>query len=215
MMEITVALIKPDAMKNGHMTDILKMIEGSGLIIADMVKGTWSRALVAQFYSEHRSRSFFEDLIEFMTSGPMLAMTLVGTDAVQRWRFIMGATDPKKAAPGTIRNLWGSKNGPIMWNCVHGSDGEKRGRDEMDMIRIAMRRSDSPHHYTTMSIFGDEAVRLVLGAGPRCEKLIILDKKCQLHVGHTGPCRHKDKNSESARMTSGPNIRPRDEDDGG
>lgn len=197
MIEITTALIKPDAMKNGHMIDILGMIEGHGFTVADMVKSTWTRGLVAQFYAEHRSRDFFQDLVHFMSSGPMIAMTLVREDAIAHWRFVMGATDPKKAAPGTIRNLWGSKTGPIMWNCVHGSDSDKRARDEMDMIRMAQRRQIGST-FPTMSLFGDEAVRLVqaswnvspvspVSPDSRCPLY-----ECELLLGHEGPHRHKD-----------------------
>jgi hypothetical protein len=89
----------------------------------------------------------------------MVAMTLVGDNAVERWRFLMGATDPKKAAPGTIRNLWGSKTGPIMWNCVHGSDSQDSATREIEIIRIAtMPRRE---RYGRISGFGDEAMHLL------------------------------------------------------
>jgi nucleoside-diphosphate kinase len=207
-MEITVALIKPDAMKDGHMVDILREIQGHGLIIADMVKATWSRALVAQFYAEHRERDFFPALIDFMTSGPILAMTLVGADAVKRWRFLMGATDPKKAAPGTIRNLWGSKTGPIMWNCVHGSDSEERAEAEMNILRMAECRQGVPHFYAKLAPFGDEALRVAQASLSRCGIEVMMGKTCMLHEGHAGAHRHRDKSSESARFSSRTNLGP-------
>lgn len=158
-MQRTLALIKPDAMKNGHMIDILKFVTDHGLVIADLMKGTWNRTLLAQFYAEHQERDFFVDLLDFMSSGPMVAMTLVGDNAVERWRFLMGATDPKKAAPGTVRNLWGSKTGPIMWNCVHGSDSQDSATRETEIIRIAtMPRRE---RYGRISGFGDEAMHLL------------------------------------------------------
>lgn len=118
-MERTLAIIKPDAVKRGLTGDIIKRIEGAGLKIRGMRLMHLSRAQAERFYDVHKARPFFGSLCEYMTSGPVVVMMLEGDKAIARWRELMGATDPAKANPGTIRKDFGQN---IEQNAVHGSD---------------------------------------------------------------------------------------------
>jgi nucleoside-diphosphate kinase len=118
-MERTLAIIKPDAVKRGLTGDIIKRIEGAGLKIRGMRLMHLSRAQAERFYDVHKARPFFGSLCEYMTSGPVVVMMLEGDKAIARWRELMGATDPAKAKPGTIRKDFGQD---IEQNAVHGSD---------------------------------------------------------------------------------------------
>jgi nucleoside-diphosphate kinase len=115
----TLAIIKPDAMAKGVAGQIIARIEGAGfkILAARLVHMTFEDA--AGFYAVHRERPFFRSLCEFMTQGPCLPMVLEGENAIQRWRDLMGPTDFRKAAPGTIRAAFASS---IEANAVHGSD---------------------------------------------------------------------------------------------
>lgn len=117
--ETTFSIIKPNAVKKNVMGKIISRFEDNGLevVAAKMVK--LSREKTEGFYIEHKDRPFFESLVRFMTSGPILLMALRGENAVLRNREIMGATDPAKAAPGTIRKDFADS---IEANAVHGSD---------------------------------------------------------------------------------------------
>jgi nucleoside-diphosphate kinase len=118
-MERTLAIIKPDAVKRGLAGDIIKRIEGAGLKVRGMRLMHLSRAQAERFYDVHKARPFFGSLCEYMTSGPVVVMMLEGDKAIARWRELMGATDPAKANPGTIRKDFGQN---IEQNAVHGSD---------------------------------------------------------------------------------------------
>jgi nucleoside-diphosphate kinase len=117
--ERTLAIVKPDAVAKGVTGQILARIEQSGLRIlaARMVRLSADQA--AGFYAVHRERPFYRSLCEFMTQGPVLVLVLEGEGAIARWRDLMGATDPAKAAAGTIRKAYASS---IEANAVHGSD---------------------------------------------------------------------------------------------
>ena len=117
--EVTFSIVKPNAVKKNVMGKIITRFEDSGLevIAAKMVR--LSREKTEGFYIEHKDRPFFESLVRFMTSGPVLLMALRGENAVLRNREIMGATDPAKAAPGSIRKDFADS---IEANAVHGSD---------------------------------------------------------------------------------------------
>ena len=119
-LERTLSIIKPDAVKKNVIGQILARFEAAGLRIVAARMVHLSRAQAEGFYAVHRSRPFFRDLVEFMTSGPVLVQVLEGEDAIARNRELMGATDPKKAAPGTIRADFADS---IDANAVHGSDG--------------------------------------------------------------------------------------------
>jgi len=164
MKQITLALIKPDAVLSGCAGQLITEME-QNFTIGEMHGCKWPADLVREFYSEHKDRPFFLDLIAFMVSGPIIAVSLVGDDAVARWRTLMGATDPKAADPGTIRQRFGSKDKPIMYNAVHGSDSEKSALREIDVIRfaqVATHRHNRPARVLyPLPVFGDGAVRLV------------------------------------------------------
>lgn len=117
--ERTFSIIKPNAVKKNVMGDIIHTFEANGLKIAAAKLTMISKEKCELFYAEHKERPFFGELVSFMTSGPVLMMCLVGENAVLKNREIMGATDPKKAAPGTIRAKHGDSMGE---NAVHGSD---------------------------------------------------------------------------------------------
>ena len=118
-MERTLSIIKPDAVRKNHIGGIISKFEKGGLQIVAAKVTHLSKDQAEEFYAIHRERPFFKDLVIFMTSGPVLVMTLEGENAVLKNRDIMGATDPQKAAPGTIRRDFATT---IDENAVHGSD---------------------------------------------------------------------------------------------
>jgi nucleoside-diphosphate kinase len=119
-MERTFSIIKPDAVKAGQAGDILARVEGAGLKLVALRLRYLSRAEAEGFYHVHRERPFFASLCAFMSSGPCITMVLERDGAIARLRELMGATDPAKAAPGTIRKDFAKS---IEANCMHGSDG--------------------------------------------------------------------------------------------
>jgi nucleoside-diphosphate kinase len=118
-MERTLSIIKPDAVARSAIGEIIAMLEKGGLRVRGARMLRLSPAQAEGFYAVHRERPFFPGLVEFMTSGPVLAMVLEGPNAIARNREIMGATDSRKAAAGTIRSRFGTD---IQNNAVHGSD---------------------------------------------------------------------------------------------
>jgi len=117
--ERTLAIIKPDAVNRGLTGDILSRIHKAGFAIIAIKSLRMSRGEAEGFYAVHRERPFFGELTTFMSSGKSVVMVLEADDAIRRWRDTMGATDPAKAAPGTIRRDLGAS---IQNNCTHGSD---------------------------------------------------------------------------------------------
>lgn len=118
---ITFSIIKPDAVRNGHAGKILDHIIQAGYTVKAM-KLIWLNDREAGgFYDIHRERPFFNDLVSFMTSGPCIPLVLEKGNAVEDFRTLIGATDPQKAAPGTIRNLYAKS---IDANAIHGSDSD-------------------------------------------------------------------------------------------
>jgi nucleoside-diphosphate kinase len=117
--EQTLSIIKPDAVSKNHIGEIVARFEKAGLIIAAQRMMQLSRAQAEGFYAEHKDRPFFEGLINFMTSGPVVVQVLSGENAILANRELMGVTDPAKAAPGTIRADFAQA---IDRNAVHGSD---------------------------------------------------------------------------------------------
>ncbi len=117
--EKTFSIIKPNAVKKNVLGDVISHFEKNGLRIAALKFGNISKEKCELFYAEHKERPFFGELVSFMTSGPVVLMCLAGENAVMKNRELMGATDPKKAAPGTIRAKHGDNVGE---NAVHGSD---------------------------------------------------------------------------------------------
>jgi nucleoside-diphosphate kinase len=126
--ERTLSIIKPDAVAQNAIGEILSRFEKSGLKIAAARMAWLSRAEAEGFYAVHRERPFFRDLVEFMISGPVMIQVLEGDDAIAKNRDLMGATDPRKAAAGTIRADFAAS---IDANAVHGSDGPDTARTEI------------------------------------------------------------------------------------
>lgn len=126
--ERTLSIIKPDAVKKNAIGQILARFEAAGLKIVAARMLLLSRTQAEGFYAVHRERPFFRDLVDFMTSGPVLVQVLEGDNAIAKNRDLMGATDPKKAAAGTIRADFASS---IDANAVHGSDAPETARTEV------------------------------------------------------------------------------------
>lgn len=127
-MERTLTIVKPDAVKRGVTAEVLSFFERDGLVLL-AAKMVWLTKRQAQaFYYVHKEREFYSSLCEFMSSGPCLAAVLEGEGAISRVRAAMGATDPKKAAEGTIRRRFGSS---IQENAVHGSDSPESAEFEL------------------------------------------------------------------------------------
>lgn len=129
--EITFSIIKPNAMKKNVIGKIVDKFEANGLKIAAMKIMNISKEQAEEFYAEHKERPFFGELVSFMTSAPVVVMALSGENAVLRNREIMGATDPAKAAEGTLRKLFGDNMGE---NAVHGSDSPASAERELALF---------------------------------------------------------------------------------
>ncbi len=127
-MERTLSIIKPDAVAKSVIGKIIDRFESNGLRIAAMKKLQLSEQDAGEFYAVHKERPFFGELVEFMTSGPVVVMVLEGENAVAKNRELMGATDPKEAAPGTIRADFAQS---IDANAVHGSDSLENAEKEI------------------------------------------------------------------------------------
>src|SRR5512139_2172423 len=118
--ERTLSIVKPDGVAKNVIGEVYRRFETAGLRIVAARMRRLSQAEAEGFYAVHRERPFFKDLVAYMTSGPVVLMVLEGEDAIARNREVMGATDPRKAAEGTIRKDFGTD---IERNTVHGSDG--------------------------------------------------------------------------------------------
>ncbi len=126
--ERTFAAIKPDAVAAGNIGAILAEIEKNGFHIRAMRMTRLTRAQAEGFYAVHKARNFFSGLIDFMTEGPVVLLALEREDAIGKWREVMGATDPAKAADGTIRKRFGTN---IERNASHGSDAPETAAFEL------------------------------------------------------------------------------------
>jgi nucleoside-diphosphate kinase len=126
--ERTLAIIKPDAVGRGITGDILSRIHAAKFQIVAIRSKRLTKAEAEGFYAVHRKRPFFKDLTEFMSSGKVVVMVLEAENAILKWRDTMGATDPAKAAPGTIRKELGTS---IQNNCTHGSDAPETAAFEI------------------------------------------------------------------------------------
>ena len=130
-MERTLAIVKPDAVERGLAGEILKRVEASGLKISALKKIQLARAQAERFYDVHKERPFYKGLCDYMTSGPVVIAVLSGDKAITRWRELMGATDPAKANPGTIRKDLGLD---VEKNAVHGSDAPETAAKEISFF---------------------------------------------------------------------------------
>ena len=128
MTERTLSIIKPDAVGKNHIGDIISRFEKQGLRIVGAKMKQLTKDEAEGFYAVHKERPFFKDLVSFMLTGPVLILVLEGSNAIAKNREVMGATDPKKADPGTIRADFASS---IDENCVHGSDSSENARLEI------------------------------------------------------------------------------------
>ena len=131
----TFSIIKPDATRRNLTGAVTKMLEEAGLRVVASKMVQLSEREAAGFYAEHSERGFFKDLVAFMTSGPVMVQVLEGENAIAKNRELMGATDPKKAAPGTIRADFAQS---IDANAVHGSDGPDTAKAEIAFFFPAM-----------------------------------------------------------------------------
>lgn len=126
--ERTLSIVKPDGVARDRIGAVYDRFERAGLRIVAAQMLMLSRAQAEAFYAVHRERPFFASLVEYMTSGPVMVQVLEGEDAVQKNRDLMGATDPARAAPGTLRREWGES---IERNLVHGSDSPENALREI------------------------------------------------------------------------------------
>ncbi|MCX7760307.1 MAG: nucleoside-diphosphate kinase [Hydrogenothermaceae bacterium] len=127
-MEKTLVLVKPDAVRKNVAGKIISRFEDEGFKVVALKKVKLSKEEAGRFYMVHKDRPFYDELCEFMSSGPIVAMVLEGENAISRVRQIMGATDPSKAEEGTLRKLYGSNIGE---NAVHGSDSPESAAYEI------------------------------------------------------------------------------------
>ncbi len=127
-MNKTLFILKPDSLERGNVGKILAKVEGAGFRIRRMELVRLSAERARRFYAVHEGKPFLDDLVSFMTSGPCIPVMLEGENAIPRLRELMGATDPGKAAPGTIRAEFGVD---IQSNSVHGSDSPESARTEI------------------------------------------------------------------------------------
>jgi nucleoside-diphosphate kinase len=130
-MERTYAMIKPDAVEAKHIGGIITRIEREGFSIVAMKKMTMSKELAGEFYGVHRERPFYSELVDYITSGPVVGMVLEKDGAIKCWRDLMGATDPAKAEEGSLRKLYGTHIGA---NATHGSDAPETAASEIALI---------------------------------------------------------------------------------
>jgi nucleoside-diphosphate kinase len=129
--ESTLLIIKPDAVRRGLVGEILSRLERKGLRIDDIRMTRIDRDLADRHYAEHREKPFFGELVDFITSGEVIVAKVAGRDAISVLRNIMGATDPSKAGPGTIRGDYGTV---ITENLVHGSDSPESADRELALF---------------------------------------------------------------------------------
>jgi nucleoside-diphosphate kinase len=126
----TFSIIKPDATKRNLTGAINAVIEKAGLRIIAQKRVHWTESQAKKFYAEHKERPFYSELVEFMTSGPIVVQVLEGNNAISKYREVMGKTDPKEADEGTIRKLFAQSKGK---NSVHGSDSPAAAEREIKM----------------------------------------------------------------------------------
>jgi len=132
MTDSTLVLIKPDGVKRNLIGEIIARFEAKGYVVVDLKMFTPSRELLTEHYAEHEGKPFYEPLVEFMLSGPVVAIKLSGNRVIEGFRSLAGTTDPTTAAPGTIRGDlgrdWGLK---VQQNLVHGSDSVESAEREL------------------------------------------------------------------------------------
>jgi nucleoside-diphosphate kinase len=131
-MERTLVLVKPDGVRRGLIGEVIRRIEAKGYQVVRLELREATRDLLAEHYAEHQGKPFYEPLVEFMLSGPVVAMVVEGERSVEGFRALAGATDPTVALPGTIRGDLGRDWGlPVQQNLVHGSDSPESAEREI------------------------------------------------------------------------------------
>lgn len=131
MSERTLVLVKPDGVRRGLIGEVINRLERKGLMLMALELRTISRETAREHYQEHTERAFFGDLVDFITSGPLVAMVVAGPQAVQAARTLMGATDPVQALPGSVRGDFAIE---IRENVVHSSDSPESGLRESKLF---------------------------------------------------------------------------------
>lgn len=135
MSERTLVLIKPDGVRRGLVGEVVARLERKGLSIAAMELRTLDRAAAEEHYGEHREKPFFGELVDFITSGALVALVAEGPRAIEAWRTMMGVTDPVKASPGSVR---GDHALIVTENLVHGSDSADSAAREIGLFFPAL-----------------------------------------------------------------------------
>ncbi|MBN6037419.1 nucleoside-diphosphate kinase [Amycolatopsis sp. 195334CR] len=131
MSERTLVLVKPDGVKRGLVGEVISRIERKGLTLAQLELRTVERSVAEEHYAEHKEKPFFGDLVDFITSGPLVAIAVEGTRAISAFRQLAGGTDPvEKATPGTIRGDFALE---VQFNLVHGSDSAESAERELKL----------------------------------------------------------------------------------
>ena len=131
MTDRTLVLVKPDGVARGLVGEVISRLEAKGLRLVAAELRSLTREVAEEHYDEHRERPFFGSLVEFITGGPLLALVVEGPRAVEAFRALAGATDPVKAAPGTIRGDFGLE---VQNNIVHGSDSDESATREIGLF---------------------------------------------------------------------------------
>ena len=131
MNEKTLCIIKPDAVANNYVKEINEMISSKDLIILNSVKTKISKEIAVNFYAEHSKKPFFNDLVDFITSGPAIVQILQGESCISNYRDLMGATNPSEAKEGTIRKKYAESTSK---NAVHGSDSKDSAEREIEIM---------------------------------------------------------------------------------
>jgi nucleoside-diphosphate kinase len=129
--ESTLLIVKPDGVRRGLVGEILRRVEAKGLTIDELDLRTIDRGTAEEHYGEHRQKPFFEELVAFITSGPVVVARVTGESAISCWRTLMGPTDPVAAAPGSIRGDYATV---ITENIVHGSDSQESASRELKLF---------------------------------------------------------------------------------
>ena len=129
--ESTLLIVKPDGVRRGLVGEVLRRVEAKGLAIDEMRLVTIPRGTAERHYDEHREKPFYGELVDFITSGPVVVARITGDDAITCWRMLMGPTDPVEAAPGSIRGDFATEIGE---NIVHGSDSPESAERELALF---------------------------------------------------------------------------------
>jgi len=151
--KLTFAMIKPDAVAGKNSGKIIDMIEHNGFEIVRMQKVIVAKDLAEEFYAVHKDRPFYQELVEFIISAPVIIMALHKENAITSWRELIGATDPAKAAAGTIRHAFGTDLGN---NAVHGSDASETAAQELELFFPDLFEYEAPSDCSDEDSCGDD-----------------------------------------------------------